>query len=345
MKKNLTISVSIILSVLVLFTGCQKEIKKQSSIDETASQSKNNQGDMGNDCRLVFATNSDITGIFDCTFHYNNRGLADEWKIENFGLFSQEYDAGGRLKKSILTIDDEVFFTIGFFYQGNKNKAFKEVLYFGESTDVMDESYFSYNSQGQIVKVQSFLSDYIATAKYTTEGNLLASELFFSGFQVYGAYWKYKQHYKNPFLAVPGIDHGFAFYTPADLFSSKDLYASLKQVAYDENGDPIAIFDYDPSKTEWHGGPHNYPALANYFDKISGGWFPYRYEFENCGRGEDDKDRNSQISAPTTTISGSRKINSLISSLLIRDPSKSMKEQVKEFRQQMKNIKNSGLYN
>src|SRR5688572_26754675 len=131
-----------------------------------------------NECRLVFATNTDPTGSQDFRFHYNDKGLADEWDIANYGLFKQEYDASGKLIKSIHSVDGEVIFTIHFFYEGN-TKVVKEILYHGTSTDIMDEVFYTYNPQGNLVKVQSFISDYVATAKYTPEGNLAASELFF----------------------------------------------------------------------------------------------------------------------------------------------------------------------
>jgi hypothetical protein len=197
----------------------------------------------------------------------------------------------------------------------------------------MDINYYYYNAQGKLVKVQSFMNDWVALTKYTPEGNILSSELFFGGIPFYSAFYQYNKHYKNPYLAVPGIDHSFPYYTPADFFYSKWQFASLKQVAYDENGDPIVLFEYDPSKTVWQAGPHNYPASATYFDLLGAGWFPYRFEFENCGRGRDNDHSNSQIAAPLTA-SGARKINPMM--LLKRNPAKSMKEQVKEFRQQFK---------
>ena len=65
---------------------------------------------------MVFATNADPTISINFRFGYNDQGLADEWDIENYGFFQQEYDIDGRLKRSILSGNGEVFYTIKFFY-------------------------------------------------------------------------------------------------------------------------------------------------------------------------------------------------------------------------------------
>ena len=300
---------------------------------------KNINYDRGNhkdECRLVFGTNADPTGSADFTFHYNGRGLANQWDIENYGTYALEYDIFGRLKKAVLTQGGEVTYTTNFFYNGGVKVA-REVSFTGASTDTSDIAYYTYNARGNLVKVQSFINDYIATGKYNPEGNLLESDLFFSGVPVYSAIYTYNKHLKNPYLAVPGIDHLFPYYTPMDLFYGKLRWASLKQVAYDENGNPIVLFEYDPSKTVWERGPHDYAGSVTYFDLLSGGWFPYPFQFENCGDGKGNDYSNSQI-AISTSASGKGKINPMM--LLKRNPAKSMQEQVKEFRQQLKNIKN-----
>ncbi len=106
-------------------------------------------------------------------------------------------------------------------------------------------------------------------------------------------------------------------------------------MAYDENGDPVVLFEYDPSQTVWQVGHQNYPLSATYFDLLSKSWFPYTYKYENCGREKDNDDHKSQA-LPTSTASA-KKTNPMM--LLKRNPSKSIKEQVKELRLQLNNIK------
>jgi hypothetical protein len=67
----------------------------------------------------------------------------------------------------------------------------------------------------------------------------------------------------------------------------------------------------------------------HYNDRV--GWFPFRYEFENCGSGRDHEESNSKIVAPPIA-SGAGKINPMM--LLRRNAAKSMKQQVMEFRHQ-----------
>lgn len=339
MKKNYLKELITLCIVILFIAGCQKETKEINYANSI--QSKEDRDDHKNGCRLVFGTNADPTGSADFTFHYNDKGLASEWDIENYGTHVQEYDVRGKLKKSTLTQNGEVTATVSFFYNGGEKVA-KEIWHVGTSTDTSDIIYYHYNAQGNLVKTQSFINDYIATGKYTPEGNLSETDLYFSGVPVYSAIYTYTKHFKNPYLAVPGIDHLFPYYTPMDLFYGKWRWASLKQLAYDESGNPMVVFDYDPSKTIWQAGPHNYPASVNYFDLLSGGWFPYPFQFENCG---DDRgnDYNNTQTAVSPTAPGAGKINPMM--LLRRNPAKSMKEQVKEFRQQLKNIKNSSINN
>ena len=232
---------------------------------------------------MVFATNADPTISINFRFGYNDQGLADEWDIENYGFFHQEYVRDGRLKRSILSGNSEVFYTIKFFYNQKDNKVKKRIYYFGSGTDIMDEVFYTYNAQGYLVKVQSYINDYVALTNYTPTGNLLTSELFFSGDLVYSAFYKYDKPYKNPYRAVPGIDHAFPTYQPAELFYSKWRFASLKQVAYDENGELVVLFEYNPSKTIWNTGHQNYTLSATYFDILGKTSLPNIFAYETCG--------------------------------------------------------------
>lgn len=340
MKKNyLQLVGSFVLSILVIL-GCQK-VKQNQPTDqpvnsEISSQSKQNDDDDKNECRLTFGTNADPTGSANFTFHYNNKGLADKWDIENYGSLAQQYDAQRRLKKAILTQNGVITNTISFFYNGD-DQVIKQVWFYGTTTDTNDIIFYHYDVKGNLIKAQSFMGDYYATGKYSPDGSLTESKLFFSGVPVYAAIYTYDKPFKNPYLAVPGVDNLYPYYTPMDLFYGKWRFASLKQLAYDENGNPIVTFQYNPSKTLWRSGSHNYPSLVTYFDVITKKWFPYRFDFENCGKEKDDNDKISDQKVATPTTAG-RQINLML--FLKRDASKAMKEKVHEFRQQLKNIKN-----
>ena len=326
MKKNYFKLISPFLLSLLIFTSCRKnEVYKLAYVEDHPNWGRN-------ECRLVFGTNADPTGSADFTFQYNDKGLSNIWDIENYGTYTLEYDLYGRIKNAALTQGGEVTSTTDFLYEDGIRVS-KEIGY-GTSTDTSDIEYYHYDSRGNLVKVQSFLNDYIATGKYDPDGDLLQTDLFFSGVPVYTAIYTYNKHLKNPYLAVPGIDHLFPYYTPMDLFYGKWRWASLKQIAYDETGNPIAQFEYDPSKTVWQEGSHDYPTSVTYYDLLSGGSFPYPFEFDNCD-GVHNGNGKSQITTSSVT-SNKGKIN--LMTLLKHDPSKSMKEQVKEFREQLKNM-------
>jgi hypothetical protein len=316
-KKNKLILISSCLLAILFFSGCKKDNDK-------------------NECRLVFATNTDPSGSQDFRFHYNDRGLADEWEVENFGLQKQEYDESGKLKKTTLIRNGTVIWIADFLYEGG-DKVTKEIGYNSTGTDTTEVVYYYYNAQRKIVKIQSIINDWIATAAYTPEGNLSASELFFSGVPVYSAFFTYDKHFKNPYLAVPGIDHAFYAYTSAELFSSRWLYASLKQVGYDEKGSPTVLLEYDPKKTTWLPGPGDYPDSVTYFDLVSNTPVPFTYKFENCGGGKGNDGSSKRTAGPQAT---SDLMKSDPARLLRRNPGRSMKEQVKEFRELIKHWRN-----
>lgn len=324
MKKNYLKIICTATFIFLFIGGCKKD-GKEINFDW---------GNIKNECRLVFGTNADPTASANFTFHYNGKGLADTWDIENYGTLNLEYDHRGRTKKAALTQDGEVVAMLSFFYNGG-DKVTKEIWYLG--TDTTDIIYYHYDTQGNLVKTQSFLNDYIATGKYSPHGDLLESDLYFSGVPTYTAIYTYTKYFRNPYTAVPGIDHLFPYYTPMDLFYGKWRWSSLKQIGYDEVGNPMVQFEYDPSKTVWQAGHHYYPALVTYFDELTGGSYPYPFEYDNCGDVKGNDFNDSQTAA-SRTIPSAGKINLMM--LLKHDPGKSMKEQVKAFRQQLKNLKN-----
>jgi hypothetical protein len=326
MKKKLSSLSTALLLVLLSFTGCQKEIQEQPITNpETESLARGDNGGDKNECRMI-NLGYDGGGY---NYHYNRQGLADKWDITDYGLFKQEYNSKGRLTKSRLYVEGSLINTIQFFY--DKDKPVKEIWYEGNTSVVYDEVFYTYNRKGQMVRMESFMGDYYTISAYTPEGNVLSWEFFLGGLPYMSGYYKFIQHYKNPYLSVNGIEHGFPFFN-SSVISNKWWPSSEKIVVYDENGDPVVLYDFDPLQTIWQRGHQGYPRSATYFDLISGTWFPpYTFEYENCGGRNDDND--SQIAQPSSTASG--KINPMM--LLKHHPSKSIKEQMREIRNQLKN--------
>ena len=321
MKKNYVKMLSTLLIGIILIAGCQKDLKE--TIPEANLLSAKEKPK--NECRL---TKMSWAGGSTYNYHYNNLGLADEWDISDYGLFRQEYDVNGRLDKSRWSIGDELIVTIHFFYEGEK--VMKEIWYNGNTSEIGDEIFYTYNGKGQMVRMESFVGDYYAVMSYTPEGNNSSWDFFIGGDIIYSGVLKYIQPYKNPYLAVRGITHGFPYINPQYNYN-KWWATSEKLTIYDENGDPIVLFDYDPLQTIWQPGHQNYPLSATYYDLITEDWFPYNFEYENCAPG--NVNSNSRAAQPSITT-GARKINPTM--LLKRHPSKSIKEQAIEWRNKIR---------
>ncbi len=319
MKKNYFKNISSFLLISLFFIGCQKDLKENPETDLQQANAKPK-----NECRM---TNFTYPGG-EYNYHYNNQGLCDEWNISDYGLFRQEYDINRRLAISKLYVGGDLIFTIHFFYEGKKVN--KEIWYNGNTSEIYDEVLYTYNSKGEMVRMESFIGDYYTIMSYTAEGNNSSWDFFIGGSPYYSVVSIYTKPYKNPYLAVPGIEHGFPFINP-HINSSKWSSASDKFTVYDENGDPIVVFDYDPAQTFWQLGQQNYPLSVTFYDLISEQWFPLTFEYENCIPGNNNS--NARITqAPSTT--SSRKINPVM--LLKRSPSKSIKEQAMELRRQFR---------
>ncbi len=313
--------ITFLLTVVVIIS-CKKEAAVLA--EQTADDVLQRRG--RNDCRLVFAGNNDPTANYDYRFRYNHHGLASEWDIANYGLFSQAYDSRGRLIKSVHTLNGEIVFTIHFLYR--RNRVEKCIFYYAATSDIMDEVFISYDSRGRLVKSESFMNDYVENVTYSHQGNIVSDILLFGGAPYFAAYYAYNQRYKNPYLAVDGIDFGFPYYQFALNFQNQWRYASEKLVLYDENGVPSVLYDYDPQQTNWEAGPQSYPASATHFDLISESWNPYTFEYENCG--SNINCRPQQI--PAGSIG--KMTRNTVFNLIKRQPGKNLQQQVKEVRRQ-----------
>ncbi|MGZ8540675.1 MAG: hypothetical protein ACXWV6_08515 [Chitinophagaceae bacterium] len=288
MKKNLFITGSILLLGLLLIPGCQKEIEEKitatSDNSEAELQSRGSH-DRSNNNQCQF-THLIVEG-FEHVYHYNSKGLADEWHID-YGdgvyhdVFTMEYDKNSRLIKAWYHYDGAWVATIDFVWKG-KLITDEHWDYSGFIFDVIN----IYNKKDQMIK-RELSYGHSAAIQFSPNGNTPKVDIFLNGELASRAEYTYYRPNKNPFLAIRGIPYGFPFVA---MIFSQWWETSDKTTAY-ENGVPTVLWDYDPAETKIQFGFQNYPSLITYYDRISNSVFTYGFEFQNCGRGSNHNDHS-----------------------------------------------------
>jgi hypothetical protein len=328
MKKNYLKLICAFLLTALFVSSCQKEIKEtKQAISESELPSVSNKPK--NECRLIATEAHDPVSFAYNTFHYNQAGLCDVWKVFDSYIGdqtqTQEYDANGRLIKAKWFIGADQITDIDFTYSNNRMQ--KETWYWVNSNDIYEEVWYTYNTLGQMVRNESFVNNWYAINKYSPEGNVLSTVLYFDGSPIWASIMTYTRQVKSPYRSVPGIDVFYAYYTPA-FYDSKFRNAAEIEQGYDIDGTPILDFDYDPAKTIWQVGNQNYPLSTDCYDKLSGEWFNYSFEYENCGS---DNGANHSIKVPQINGMNAKKVS--IHNLLRRNPTMTVKEQLTKLRQ------------
>jgi hypothetical protein len=168
MKKNLITSCSILLFACALLTGCKKESTQISESSEKTGGINDLQVGNNSSCKL---THNAWGYLFTWDFHYNDKGLADEWRLDYGGGFVRDfkmkYDKFDKLIEAP-GYDDfgNLIFTNYFTYSGNQLISQKWADLLG---GVSGEVLFSYNSKGQIIKEDDGDSHILQT--YDNMGN------------------------------------------------------------------------------------------------------------------------------------------------------------------------------
>ncbi len=319
------------LFIAIIFAGCQKEIQtssaKETTADELAVANNATQNRSENGCRLILKQSK----FGNESYTYNENGLVDKWSIEaDGGFFKEEYNSSGRLIKSRFYSGDVLLNTIVFYYQGDK--VVHEIWYNGDTQEKGDEVFYTFDSKGEIIKMQSFIQDYVTNYKYTPEGNVYEWDFNYGGQPFYTVQYTFLNHDKNPDLARPGINYDFPYVNGA-VSQNKWWSTSEKDIIYDDQGNPVVALDQDPHQTVVGVGHENYVTTSNYFDVISQSWSHFVFNYGNCG----PDDNNAIVSMPksSSTTTNNNRFN--FSKLLIHGSAKSIKEQIKELRKQIQN--------
>ena len=337
MKKNLFNTISLALFTVFLFVSCQKEIKESPAINtskdgavtlETANKEEKNS------CRLV-SLDWSAGGAGLWQFHYNEKGLADQWKIDyGYGVIEEKmyYD-----KNNLLIKADEIYFGSNYVYQFYyTGKRLTRITTTGVDFpgDVKDFR-LTYNKKGQNIRQDEDNLDTHVVMEYDHMGNCIRTDIYFGSDLYYSDNYTFEKPIKNPMLNVPGIEIGFLAYG-GTYVSNKRWFTTNRTVIYD-NGVPFIFNDYDPSKTVPNTGGHNLPNSVNYYDRVSEGSINITFGYDNCGGRSDKEDH--RYSQGNRNI-GTNKTAGYTGPLLFRGSAKSIKEQIQKLRQQFKTFKN-----
>lgn len=329
MRKNYLAFISSFLLAALFIIGCQKETieTKETSGSNGPGNSANRVSE--NSCRLT-VLDWPTSARFE--FHYNARGLADEWIID-YGFGSplhtnkMTYDNNDRLIQS-----DEFYFGSNYvyhFYYTKKVLTRITRINVDDPADAID-SRLTYNNKGQNIRQDDVINDSHVLMTYDNMGNLTRMDIYFGTELVYSDIYTFSIPARNPRAAVPGVDIGFPFYGTAG-FTDKWQFTSNRTEIYD-NGNLFLFNDYDPAQTTINTGNHNYPISATYYDRVTDAPITISFDYENCnGKGSNAKGANLQ----GNTKSGIKNTTRKIRPLLVRGSSKSIKEQIQRMKQQL----------
>jgi hypothetical protein len=280
MEKLFNTRLIVLITMVIFASSCQKEVLNDPNLISEASA-----GGPGLDnstgCRLTSFDFYNADGDYHQTetYVYKN-GLVDKWYAWFGGVFAMEYNNNGKLVRSGFYIDDALLNTIDFLYE--KDKVVHEIWYDGDTRDIADEVYYTYNTKGEMIIAESTNSDYITINTFSANGDLLSWFTVVGGLPYAKGEYVYTKQIKNPLKQRPGIDYEFPYFNSAGF--GKSYIASEKITVYDEDGNPFVTYQADPLVTQWHLGYQQFPTLVEYIDKNTGKYSAVTMVMENCGQ-------------------------------------------------------------
>jgi hypothetical protein len=270
MKQKKFLPALILIASLVAISSCQKSVTETK--DEVATK-RLPDGILKNQCQL---TRMNVEG-FDNQFHYNDKGLVDEWTID-FGfdfpdVYTMEYDNDNKLSRAWYHYDGQLFATINFEWTGSLLTK-ENWDYSGFLFDVIN----IYDRKGQMIKREASYG-HSAIAEYSSNGNIPVREIYFAGELQQRNEYTFYQPNKNPFLAIRGLPYGFPFV----IFDFSKWWETSEKIIDYTSGSPVVAYDYDPAQTVMQIGFQNYPTLVTHYDLVTNTIVPYSFEYQNCG--------------------------------------------------------------
>jgi hypothetical protein len=317
MKKFFFIHVTMFFALLIVFSSCQKSITESS----TEAETKVPDASLKNKCQL---TAMNLEG-FNNRFHYNTKGLADEWKIE-YGdgiyhdVYTLSYDNNNHLSRALYHYDGLLQAIIDFVWTGNRL-----------TTERWDYSGFPfeveniYDVKGQIIR-REISYGFTAVNQYSPNGNILVRDILIGDELIHRGQYTYNQPNKNPFLAIQGLPYGFPFIT----FDFSPWWETSEKITEYSAGSPFVTLDEDPAQTVMHIGFQNYPAAVDHFDLVTNSLVLFSFEYQNCGPQGNQPTRINSPSASQPSLRSNTNANKL--SLIKMGPPDAVKKQLEQLR-------------
>jgi len=324
MKKNIIVTCSIILSAALLFTSCKKE---STQVSKSTNEIDNLQVGNNSSCK---ATQIVWGYWYTWDFHYTDKGLADEWKID-FGYgnvlnFKMKYDKFNKLTEaSGYDAYDNLIITTSFTYSDKHviSQKWNDILA-GTNLEVL----FFYNTKGQLVKEDDNGSGTHVFLTYDNAGNWTRSDYYIGSDIYYSDIYEYGSQARDPLLTVSGVDWPFPFYGGGHF--TKLWFSRNLSIVYDGDGNQYVINDLNASKTDFNTGYQNFPLSINYYDKVSAGPFDFTFGYSCNG----NSNFANQAFPQGNSITSTNKTIGHPGPVLLAGSGKSIKEQLQELRKQ-----------
>ena len=281
-----------LLFVLVI-SGCQKNMPDETAIPSQPGGDAAMDGRFGH-CRLIA---DDRDGSFGDAFHYNNRGLVDEWKVDYYDgfpdVYTFEYDIFGRLKTGHGVFGNGFAIDIKYQYQGTR--LVKETVYAAGTTNKLNEIATTYNFLGQVTRRGSTMYNEYCTFAYGIFGNNTLVNYYIDGALFMKEEFTYRKRNRNPLTSLNGMPFVVFRY---DFVFSNWWETSDKFTIY-ENGIGTVVTDYDPGSAVMDIGQQEYLNSVTNFDRATQQNTTATFTYENCGGHDNDKSAIRQNSTGT----------------------------------------------
>jgi hypothetical protein len=279
MRKSLIPGLSCVMLAILLVLGCQKTRDNELIYNEKGELKR--PGGHREECRLSsFAWDNNSSEFF----HYNNKGLLDEWKVEGNGgapftsKFTMEYDQKGRLTKA-KTYDGDVAIDECIF-EYKHGRIVTENWTDPATGDLIAQTNLTYNYKGWIIKKDDPINQFYATFKYDRWGNNIQNEVVgYDGTIYVRIINEFKKPVRNAYNAVAGLPYPF-FWTNAIISPRQET--SIDVFIPDENGVLFPLFDRSSEKNILIANKYKLPAFQNHYDFVSERWDTQVWNYDNC---------------------------------------------------------------